>query len=204
MSMFMLTSKQICQLFGISESTLRDWENKGHIESVKIDGLKKYDMHKVNVMFNSHTYKNYTPQHKFYPDWFYWRYENNEFGIKIKTTDDYFKEFPQLKKPFEDVNNHPWSNDKFENYNLHSIRRANSPLDHHKVRFEPKEDHSKKISGYNVSSLEFSIRFELVEVVPSDAEDRKNPSVPIFMHMAYARIDPNIITITYGGYLNEK
>lgn len=167
-----LCCKDICRFFGISESTLRDWKNKGSVTSVDVNGLIKYNVKEVDIMFRSMNQKGKIT--RIFPDWFYWAYENETTGRKIDTWEKYLEEFPCVKEAFDEVNNHKFSDDKLENYDFDCIARADSPLSSHKVRFKPKENHPMKKNNIQLLPIEFEVTFEVIDAKPTRKCDTKN------------------------------
>jgi signal peptidase I len=191
-----LSSKDVCRFFGISESTLRDWEKKGAIKSVDVNGLKKFSVQEVDVMFRSMDKKGQV--NKIFPDWFYYAYEDPVVGKKIDTWEKYLQEFPYMKGAFEEVNSHKLSDDKLENYDFDRILRANSPLAHHKVRFKPKPNHPEsKGQNCKVFPIEFEISFDTIQATPVGENDRKCQMFTV----DYIRISPHYVRRCCAGFI---
>lgn len=181
----LMSSKEICQFFGIPESTLRHWEKTNKIKSQKVDGLKKYNVSEVDIEFRNSSIERKT----FFPDWFYYIYESPDCRRKIETLEDYYNEYPSVKGLLEEAENHSWSVDSLSNYEFSRIERGDSPLAHHKIVFKPKENHPMKRSDWTISELTFEVFFDTIDAKPIGEKDSKNQ----FFAIEYNRIVPHFV-----------
>lgn len=179
-----LTPKQVMQVFGITESTLRSWEQRGKIQSTKVDGLKVFNISEVKVL-----YERDKPKRVLFPDWFYWAYEHPETGFKIDTIEKYFERFPYMEQVFRDMDSHKYATDKLSNYYFSDFWRSDNPLANHTVIFKAKEDHPCKKDGYDVLRLKFDVFFEQVSAYPAGKRDATNQCVAL----NYVRTEPEFI-----------
>ena len=182
-----LSSKEICRLFGISESSLRDWEKKGHLKSVLINGIKKFSTQEVDVMFKSLNKKGKIDPLP-YHDWFYWFFQSELTKVKIDNFNDYLKVFPCMEKVFKEASDHKYSSDRLENYNFEKISRPDSPLAHHKIHFVPKKTHPQLKFCSSIEPICFNVYFDEIELINND----------IVMYVEYSRIEPFYIVLCYN------
>ncbi len=186
----LFTSKDICREFGISESTLRNWEKVKDLKCAKIDGLKRYNIKEVDVVFRKSNL-----EYKPYPfDWFYFSYQDPERRYNINTKEEYFSHFgdDSLKNLFDEIEKNPWSTDKFEDYEFSEIKRGRSPLSHHRVVFRPKHQLRKTLYGdVKLLPVEFEIFCEMINATPV-GEHKNN----LYFSFDYVRAEPNFLTFT--------
>ncbi len=176
----MFTSKDICREFGISESTLRNWEKTRGLKFIKTNWLKRYDVQEVDAMFRESNFQ-YKPDDL---DWFHFTYENNVFRNKEAYLSHFYGDV--LEKVFKDANNHKWSTDKLENYEFSQIKRGKSPLSHHIVVFSPKKNH--RVDGKKVKPIEFEVFCEMIDAKPVGKHKDE-----LFFVFDYVRIEPEFI-----------
>jgi len=183
-----VSAKDACRLFGIPESSLRNWEKKETIDVIEADGLKTYAVKDLDEMYR--TMKKRGQIDRLHPDWFYWAYEHPRYGKKIDTLAKYFNEFPHMEAVLFDIEKHKWSTTKFVYYDFVGIYRANSPLSHHLIKFESRPDNPNyqyfrpEERKLKISPLRIEVTFEL----ESDS----------------IKTDPYFITTSAGGVLIDE
>ena len=89
-------------------------------------------------------------------DWFYWTFEREDSPCKIKTEDEFRKQFPEAIEAIEKAFVHKFSTAKRDDYSFSRLDRPNSSDAHHRVVFEPKQ----KMKGeWQISPVAFDVYF---------------------------------------------
>lgn len=192
-----LSAKDVCRFFGISESTLRDWEKKGNVRSVSVHGLRKYHVNEIDVLFKSMAKKSQT--NRLFPDTFYWTYEDPRTGRPIGSWQDYLSRFPFMERVFGDISSHPYSVDKLDHYEFHLVKRPFSPLANHAVEFAAKNDHPLIVEHGNkceVFPLVFDVYFDTIDAHPAGKQDIRNQA----FILDYARVDPFFVSCCFDPH----